>query len=154
MKALRDGQNLEGNVADTSRPTPPFRPRARPAAILADLGHLVPKAAAPVSCRSQCGYWATVCTEDLEWVGARCEAGCAKDCGHKERYCSCEFHLSLESGARPGPTSVLPSPGALPTGITDSDVEWKRIEEEGLWYKMPWLSDDHIAKLTSNYEGV
>ena len=71
LKALRDGQNLEGNVADADRPTPPPQPKARPAAVLVDLGNLVPKAAASAPCRCQCGYWATVCTRDLEWIGNR-----------------------------------------------------------------------------------
>ena len=48
----------------------------------------------------------------------------------------------------------MPLPGALPTGVLAGSVEWKRIEDVGIWYGMPWLSDDLLTKLTPNYDGA
>ena len=49
---------------------------------------------------------------------------------------------------------MTPSPGALPLNITESDVEWKRIPENGTWFQMPWVSDDAIVRITANYEAA
>merc|ERR1711884_264719 len=128
VKALMEGQNLEGNAAlEGQSAAPPIRKSSRissPAADLEELGNLRPKAP-PVCfqdaavCKNPCSYWATVCRPDFEWIGSCCEFQCTKVKGHPEPYCSCEFHRPCDDGARPRSTSVSPSPGALPSNVTE-----------------------------------
>ena len=85
IKALMEGQNLEGNAALEGQPAAStIRKSSRvpsPAAVLVELGNLQPKASGP-ACKNFCSYWATVCRPDFEWIGACCEFRCTKIKGH------------------------------------------------------------------------
>ena len=164
LAMLRGGQNLEGNLADMdtsfsqeSYPEPRslLRPKSQPA-----IG--IPPVQPRNPCHGRCSFWATANVHGMEWVGYRCSGQCTETKGHPRRYCACEIHAPSPTnddrmnGARPGSPSVMPAPGAFPelSGVDPESVEWKKIEENALWFKMPWLSEGVLTYLIPNYEGA
>ena len=121
---LRDGQNLERNIADTDRSVKlMWDPGQRSLSRSEDKPAMgVPAVHQRNLCCKPCSFWAVVHNDTTEWVGDRCSGRCAEPSGHPQHFCVCETHPLLPTiddhmaGARPGLPSVMRAPGAPPAG--------------------------------------